>query len=51
MAGIESPGAAPDMSGTVERVGEAAYPEELLLRLDAAAPGIAHMFAMDIGEH
>ena len=29
---------------------EAAYPEELLLRLDAPAPGIAHMFAMDMGE-
>ena len=46
----QSSGAAPDMSGTVERVGEAAYPEELLLRLDAPAPGIAHMFAMDMGE-
>jgi hypothetical protein len=33
----------------VERVGEAEYPKELLLRLDEPVPGIAHMFAMDTG--
>ena len=37
------------MGGIVERVGEAAYPEELLLRLDTPAPGIAHLFAMPMG--
>jgi len=46
----QSSGAAPDVSGTAEHVGEAAHPEELLFRLDAPAPGIAHMFAMDMGE-
>ena len=47
---IQSSGAAPDLSGAVERAGEEAYQEEMLLRLDAPAPGIAHMFAMDMGE-
>lgn len=47
---VQSSGAAPDMSGTIERRGEEAYPEEMLLRLDSPAPGIAHMFAMDMGE-
>ncbi len=40
---------APRLAGLVERVGEAAYPEELLLRLDEPAPGIAHLFAMAMG--
>jgi hypothetical protein len=39
----------PPMGGMVERVGEAAYPEELLLRLDKPSPGIAHLFAMPMG--
>lgn len=37
---------APQIAGVVERVGESDYPEELLLRLDRPAPGIAHLFAM-----
>ncbi len=37
------------LAGLVERVGEEAYPEDLLLRLDEPAPGIAHLFAMDMG--
>jgi len=40
---------APPFAGIVERVGEAAYPEELLLRLDEPAPGVAHFFAMALG--
>jgi uncharacterized protein YndB with AHSA1/START domain len=40
---------APSLAGVVERVGEDAYPEELLLRLDQPAPGIAHLFAMPMG--
>jgi uncharacterized protein YndB with AHSA1/START domain len=40
---------APPLAGLVERVGEEAYPEELLLRLDEPAPGIAHFFAMPMG--
>ncbi len=40
---------APRLAGLVERVGESAYPEELLLRLDEPAPGLAHLFAMPMG--
>src|SRR5262249_57162532 len=40
---------APSLAGLVERVGEEAYPEELLLRLDQPAPGVAHLFAMPMG--
>lgn len=39
----------PPLSGLVERVGEEAYPEELLLRLKEPAPGTAHLFAMEMG--
>ena len=41
---------APALGGVVERVGEEAWPEELLLRLDEPAPGVAHLFAMPMGE-
>ena len=40
---------APRLAGVVERIGESAYPEELLLRLEEPAPGIAHLFAMEMG--
>lgn len=43
-------GTFPALAGVVERVGEADYPEELLLRLDTPAPGIGHLFAMEMGE-
>ena len=43
-----SPGA-PPLAGLVERTGEGGYPEELLLRLDEPAPGLAHLFAMAMG--
>ena len=46
----QSSDSAPALAGVVERVGEAAYPEELLLRLDRPAPGIGHLFAMEMGE-
>lgn len=46
----QSSGAVPHLAGTVERIGEPAHPEELLLRLDAPGPGIAHLFAIDMGE-
>ena len=39
----------PPLAGVVEQVGPAAYPEELLLRLDQPAPGLAHLFAMAMG--
>ncbi len=44
-----APGGVPPMGGLVERVGEEPYAEELLLRLDKPAPGIAHLFAMPMG--
>jgi uncharacterized protein YndB with AHSA1/START domain len=40
---------APPLAGLVERVGEDPFPEELLLRLDEPVPGLAHLFAMDMG--
>lgn len=46
---MNTPAGAPPLPGLVERVGENAYPEELLLRLDEPAPGIAHLFAMLMG--
>ena len=45
----EAAAGVPPLGGIVERVGEEAYPEELLLRLDKPAPGIAHLFAMAMG--
>jgi uncharacterized protein YndB with AHSA1/START domain len=46
---VSTPASAPPLAGLVERVGEEPYPEELLLRLNEPAPGIAHLFAMDMG--
>jgi uncharacterized protein YndB with AHSA1/START domain len=40
---------APDLSGTVESMGDEAHPELLLLRLDRPAPGLAHLFVMPMG--
>jgi hypothetical protein len=46
---VRTGGGAPPLAGIVERVGEEAHPEELLLRLDQPAPGVAHLFAMPMG--
>jgi uncharacterized protein YndB with AHSA1/START domain len=46
---VKTASGAPSLAGLVERVGEEAYPEELLLRLNEPAPGIAHLFAMPMG--
>ena len=46
---VTSPPGAPQFSGVVENVGAPPYPE-LLLRLEGPAPGIAHLFAMSMGE-
>jgi uncharacterized protein YndB with AHSA1/START domain len=40
---VQTPADAPPLAGTVEWAGQPAWPEELLIRLDAPAPGIAHM--------
>jgi uncharacterized protein YndB with AHSA1/START domain len=46
---VKSAAGAPSVSGVVERIGESDDPEELLLRLEQPAPGIAHLFAMPMG--
>jgi uncharacterized protein YndB with AHSA1/START domain len=46
---VEAPADAPRLAGLVEHVGEGAFPEELLLRLEEPAPGIAHLFALPMG--
>jgi len=46
---VSAPPGAPPFAGVIEHVGESASPEELLLRLDAPAPGISHLFAMPMG--
>lgn len=46
---VKTAAAAPPLAGLVERVGAPEYPEELLLRLDEPAPGLAHFFAMPMG--
>lgn len=45
---VASPAGAPPFAGLVERVGPDEHPE-LLLRLDAPAPGLAHVFALPMG--
>ncbi|TXL80358.1 SRPBCC domain-containing protein [Vineibacter terrae] len=40
---------APPLRGVVERAGEPAWPEDLLLRLDAPAPGLAHLASFAMG--
>jgi uncharacterized protein YndB with AHSA1/START domain len=37
------------LAGVAEYVGEPPYPEQLLMRLDQPGPGIAHLFAFDMG--
>jgi uncharacterized protein YndB with AHSA1/START domain len=46
---VQSAAGAPRFAGVVERVGPPEYPEELLLRVDEPAPGLAHLFAMTMG--
>lgn len=45
---VQSAAGVPALAGLVERVGPDDHPE-LLLRLDAPAPGIAHLFALPMG--
>ncbi len=46
---MQASGGPAPFTGLVERVGEGDHPEELLLRLDEPAPGIAHLFALPMG--
>lgn len=45
----ETRAGAPPLAGLVERIGEGEHPEEILLRLDDPAPGLAHLFALAMG--
>jgi predicted secreted protein len=46
---VKAAAAAPPLAGLVEWAGPPEYPEELFLRLDDPAPGLAHIFAMPMG--
>ncbi|HWN66553.1 MAG TPA: hypothetical protein VNM90_02875, partial [Haliangium sp.] len=46
---VKSAAGAPPLAGLVERAGQAEFPEELLVRLEEPAPGLAHLFAMPMG--
>ena len=46
---VSTPAGAPPLAGVVEWAGQPAWPEELLLRLDAPALGIAHLVPHPMG--
>jgi uncharacterized protein YndB with AHSA1/START domain len=46
---VETKPGAPRLAGTVEWAGQPAWPEELLIRLDEPAPGIAHLVPHAMG--
>jgi uncharacterized protein YndB with AHSA1/START domain len=46
---VVSPAGAPRLAGVVAWAGQPAWPEELLLRLDEPAPGIAHVVPHPMG--
>ena len=47
---VQTPADAPPLAGTVEWAGQPAWPEDLLIRLDAPAPGIAHLVPHPMGQ-
>lgn len=46
---VSAPAGAPPLAGVVEFAGQPAWPEELLIRLTAPAPGIAHLVPHPMG--
>ncbi|HVH12649.1 MAG TPA: SRPBCC domain-containing protein [Longimicrobium sp.] len=46
---VRTPADAPPLEGTVEWTGQPAWPEDLLIRLDAPVPGIAHLVPHPMG--
>ena len=46
---VRTPADAPPLAGTVEWAGQPAWPEDLLIRLDEPAPGIAHLVPHPMG--
>jgi hypothetical protein len=43
---VRAPAGAPPLAGVVEHVGPPEYVEEVLLRVERPAPGLAHLFAL-----
>ena len=46
---VGTPADAPRLAGTVEWAGQPAWPEDLLIRLEQPAPGIAHLVPHPMG--
>jgi uncharacterized protein YndB with AHSA1/START domain len=46
---VTSSAGAPPLAGVVERAGQPEWPEDLLVRLDEPAPGLANFFALPMG--
>jgi hypothetical protein len=46
---VHTPAGEPPLAGTVEWAGQPAWPEELLVRLDAPGPGLAHLVPHPMG--
>ncbi len=46
---VATPAGAPPLAGIVEWAGQPAWPEELLIRLDDPAPGLAHLVPHPMG--
>jgi uncharacterized protein YndB with AHSA1/START domain len=46
---VATPAGAPPLAGTVDWAGQPAWPEELLIRLDEPAPGLAHLVPHPMG--
>ena len=46
---VSTPAGAPPLAGRVEWAGQPDWPEELLVRLDGPAPGLAHLFPLPMG--
>jgi uncharacterized protein YndB with AHSA1/START domain len=46
---VRTPDGAPPLAGTVAWAGQPAWPEDLLIRLDTPAPGIAHLVPHAMG--
>jgi hypothetical protein len=46
---VSAPTGAPPLAGVVEWAGQPAWPEEVLVRLDEPAPGLAHLVPHPMG--
>jgi len=46
-----SPAGSPPLAGVVECAGSSGHPHQLLFRLDEPTSGVAHLFALTMGDH